>query len=369
MELKDKYKNSPPKTVVVMQLRQLGDILLTTPVIRAIKDFWPECRLVFVGHKMSKLVLSDNPYIDDFVLYAEGDSVISYVKMIRKLRGFNADLLIDFMNNPRSAFLSRVSGAKYKVSYSTKRKFLYDQTFVVDDKSAYISSTKLRLLENVGVVFSDIRLDFVFAPIDTQVFRSFSEKHLPKDSEVSAKVVISATHRRENRRWPVERYAKISDHLVEHWQAEVIWVWGPGEKEFVEHGVSLCQKKAHLGPQTNFKELGAFFKNCDLFIGNSNGPSHVAVAAGICSLQLHGHTNALSWCPKGNKHHYLQSSDYGKQGATLGPISVDMVKAKLSDMKTHVYEYRNKKSKLLESQRDSGVEAGVIEDWRLHVEI
>jgi heptosyltransferase-2/heptosyltransferase-3 len=59
--------------------------------------------------------------------------------------------------------------------------------------------------------------------------------------------------------------------------------------------------------------------NCDLFLGNSNGPSHVAVAVDIPSLQLHGTTLAASWCPLSERHRALQAGQGSE--AARGPIA------------------------------------------------
>ena len=53
------------KNILVVQLRQLGDILLTTPVISALRELYPNAKLSFLAHPMGKLVLSGNPSIDE----------------------------------------------------------------------------------------------------------------------------------------------------------------------------------------------------------------------------------------------------------------------------------------------------------------
>jgi heptosyltransferase-2/heptosyltransferase-3 len=94
---------------------------------------------------------------------------------------------------------------------------------------------------------------------------------------------------------------------VREWGAEVLWLHGPGEDAAVAAARGLCQEDTVLAPKTTFREMAALLANTDLFIGNSNGPSHVAVAAGICSLQLHGPTHARAWCPLTDKHRALEA--------------------------------------------------------------
>jgi ADP-heptose:LPS heptosyltransferase len=62
-------------------------------------------------------------------------------------------------------------------------------------------------------------------------------------------------------------------------------------------------------PKTTFRELAALIGESHLFIGNSNGPSHVAVAMDTPSIQLHGPTSAVSWCPMTERHRAVQGRD------------------------------------------------------------
>jgi ADP-heptose:LPS heptosyltransferase len=114
---------------------------------------------------------------------------------------------------------------------------------------------------------------------------------------VGPRIVISPTHRRPIRKWPLAKYAELSRLLTEELGAHVTWLWGPGEEADIE---LILRKFGGVGlkaPPTSFAQMAALIKVHHLFIGNSNGPSHVAVAAGVPSLQLHGHTFAGSWCP------------------------------------------------------------------------
>ena len=85
--------------------------------------------------------------------------------------------------------------------------------------------------------------------------------------------------------------------ILQEWGAEIIWLWGPGKKILLKMLCHFCKEKAHLAPKTGFREMAALIAQTDLFIGNSNGPSHVAVSCNTPSIQLHGPTSLVSWCP------------------------------------------------------------------------
>jgi ADP-heptose:LPS heptosyltransferase len=287
--------------VLVIQLRQLGDILLTTPVIRALRQAGHEVHAL--THPMGKRILAHNPWLTKNWHYA--DSLTSQLQMLRGLRAESFELAFDFMGNPRSAFYCVASGARSTWAFSSSRDWLYTHTTPRESGSDYIVKEKYRLLTAAGINIENKfeRLDLPWFETDLGPHQSLA---LAKNRPT---VVISATHRRENRKWPPASYAALSDHLARHWQAQVIWIWGPGEEQEVEAAIAQCKEPAIKAPRTTFSELAALLGQCDLFIGNSNGPSHVAVSCNVPSLQLHGPTDYLSWTPATSRHQALAADD------------------------------------------------------------
>lgn len=313
-----------PARILLIQLRQLGDILLTTPAITALRRAYPDAQIDFLAHSMGRLILRDNPSINELLTYHEQDSWGQQYNLIRTLRRKRYDLLFDFMFNPRSAFLSWISRAEHRVSFESRRSWAYHHCVPKLQKTDYIVREKFTLLQSQGIACDDERLVLPFQKRDTEVWQKFRDS-LDQTEQKRAWVVLSPTHRREARRWPLQRYQHLADRLQEDYGAVVIWAWGPGEKEFVQQVQQGTARPSYLMPETSFAELAAFFANCDLFIGNSNGPSHVAVSSGIPSLQLHGPTLARAWCPMNHEHRALQ-------GQQMADISLEQVLEKLQSM-------------------------------------
>src|SRR5262249_20340920 len=150
------------------------------------------------------------------------------------------------------------------------------------------------------------------------------------------RIVLSPTHRRVERRWSLENYAKLADYLTKDWGAFVSWLWGPGEEQEIDKVMSLCKEKTYKAPPTTFRELAAFVANHDLFSGNSNGPSHVAIAVGIMSLQLHGFTQASAWSPLNEDHQAVENHN------GINQITVAEICTKLQNMKMHIGQFSHK---------------------------
>lgn len=314
---------------LLIQLRQLGDILLTTPTIRAIKKANPDSHITFLCSKMGRLILEGNPYLDEYFYYDEQESLFSEWQLAKTLRSKNFDVVIDFMNNPRSAFYSLMSGSEQRFAFSSARKFAY--THCVDRKyrgQGYIVNEKFKLLEAANVNAQPASLILPWFESHTRPLMQLMGNDV-NFANAPVRVVIAPTHRRVVRQWPLNFYAEIADWMMEHWQAHITWLWGPGEESVAESCSSMTKSPTLKAPKTTFREMAALIANCDLFVGNSNGPSHVAVAVDTPSLQIHGHTTGTSWCPDTERHQFLQSPDAGD----ISSLDCDAVKKKLESMK------------------------------------
>lgn len=321
------------KRILLIQLRQLGDILLTTPCIKAVKQAHPRCELTFLSHKMGQLILEENPFLDEFFTYNPKDSLTTELRLARQLRERKYDLVIDFMNNPRSAFYSFATGAPTRIAFESARRWFYTDVVPRSASSDYIVREKFRLLAIAGYEASDERLILPwFEPHTGTFLKFFNENKSLGDSQL--RIVMSPTHRREARRWPLVNYAALADWLVKEWQATITWIWGPGEQNTIDRVQQLCNVKTYRSPATTFRELAALIANHDLFIGNSNGPSHVAVAGNVPSLQLHGPTQAKAWCPFTDRHHGIQAPT-----SDISEITLDQVKQQLTEMRLAISTY------------------------------
>lgn len=314
--------------ILVIQLRQLGDILLTTPCLSALRKEYPKAKITFLSHAMGRLIIDQSPDVDEHLTYGSQDTLRDHLALLRAIRSRKFDLVFDFMDNPRSALYTLVSGAKHRVGFESVRRWVYNTLVPRTGSYNYIVEGKYTLLEGFHVKAREMRLVLPWSAQHLEPTRTFVEEHRAF-AEAPVRVVLSPTHRREARRWPMARFAALADQLVQEWGASVVWLWGPGEEQDIDSAMALCRKNTLKAPKTSFREMAALLANCDVFIGNSNGPSHVAVAVDTPSLQLHGPTYGVSWSPNTPAHRYLQ-------GQTMEDLSVDSVFQCLVEMKSAV---------------------------------
>ena len=310
--------------ILIVQLRQLGDILLTTPVIRALKAHYPESQISFLTHPMGKLVLDGNPLLHE-LLCVPTTGIVDEAKFAYRLRQKRFDVVFDFMGNPRSALWTWLSGASRRVGFDSARAWAYTQTAPRISGDDYIVLEKFRLIAVDGMKSEDVRLMLGWGQKEYETIQPWIAANRAV-ADAPYRIALSPTHRREARQWPAERWAELADWLSAGWGASVVWLWGPGEEEFVRDIRMKCQGSTMMAPKTTFRELAALIAQCDLFVGTSNGPSHVAVAVNTPSLQLHGPTDAPSWSPMTDRHQVVAEQ-------RMDAISIVAVQKKLMSMR------------------------------------
>lgn len=298
--------------ILIIQLRQLGDILLTTPVITAIKDQIPDAQVDFMTYPMGRLIIPGNPLVRKHII-APQEGILSSLRFAKELRRESYDVVFDFMATPRSSVIARLIPARERIAFHTSRAPLFTKTVPRGKSEEYIVREKFRLLNSIGIQSTDVRMMLPVDERDHDVARNFFSSN-PELSKSQMRVILSPTHRRAERRWPMERWAELAVWLERSQNAKVIWIWGPGEEGDIDSVMRLAQGAGVKSPKTSFRELAALIKESHLFIGNSNGPSHVAVAMDTPSIQLHGPTSAVSWCPLTERHRAVQKSSMDEIG-------------------------------------------------------
>ena len=298
-----------PQKILLIQLRRIGDVLMCTPALRALRANFPKSYIAFLTEKESSDLLTLNPYLDEVIVLEREkyrDPLYS-LKKIWQIRKKRFDLVIDFLGNPRSAYISFLSGAKRRVGYDLPlRRFFYNVIIESDGKPNYAAAHKLDALKALRIESLDLKLDFS-VPDEAKLFaeRFFQGNGVDQNSLI---ISISPTSRRHFRRWYLERFARLADWLISQFKASVILVWGPGERGVVERVKNLMKEKPLICWETeNLFQLGGILNKCDLHIGNDNGTKHIAVAMGKPTITIYGPQDPISWTyPDFSRHKFLK---------------------------------------------------------------
>jgi len=287
------------KEILVIQIKQVGDCILTEPVFRALKEKFPGCRTSFAVSSAFSEIFENNPYIDEIISY---DFKKPFAELL-KIREKKYDIVMDFLGNPRSRGLTLFAKSPVKMGFTKKgSSFFYTKTVPASSVPEYVSDTKFRMLAPLGIKNSPHPIKVYLTEEEKKMFSGFAA-----DNDKKGLVAISPTSRRPARRWTKEHFAELADALISRHHLQVVFVWGPGEEDYVKSVMDMMKEKAHLAPPTKLRELAALLYNCDLLVSNDNGVRHLSAAVGTPSLVITGPTFRQCWTPKGKEHRAIQA--------------------------------------------------------------
>lgn len=291
-----------PEKILVIQLRQIGDVLLTTPAAEVLRRNFPGARIDFLTEPPADQVLAGNRDIDNIIIYDRNRPV----KAVLDVRRTGYDLVLDFMSNPRSALLTFASGAAVKAGPAyTNSAWAYNRKLAPpSDDRQYNAFQKIDLLRQLGV--KDVFYPYPKLRLDRRDIEwgeeRFAALGFAQDSFV---VGFSPASRRTARQWPKEHFIKLAGLIVARYPAYVLVTWGPGEKELADEIVKAAgSPRVRLAPATpTVRKLASLFRKLKLVVANFNGGKHIAQAAGVPTLGICSYDLPGNWTPPDDPDH------------------------------------------------------------------
>ncbi|MEO8166788.1 MAG: glycosyltransferase family 9 protein, partial [bacterium] len=243
-------------------------------------------------------VLQGNPFVNDIVVFDR--KTMSGAGLIRLVRSKRYDLIIDLFGNPRTALVTRLSGARHRVGFDFRGR-AYAYNVVVEPRGGVVHNTQFNLdaLEAIGVAIQDSNIYFQFADDDAAYVDTFLRA---ANLENKFLVALNAGGGWYTKRWGLDRFAALGDRIVQTYKAAIVLTWGPGQLADVESIRSMMKEPAFIPPATTLKQLGALLKRSAFVVTNDSGPMHIAAALKVPVLGIYGPTNPTLQGPYGTQH-------------------------------------------------------------------
>lgn len=140
-----------PFRVLVLVVKRVGEILVTTPLIRALKKAYPHGEITVVVDQGYEEILAGNPYVHRVFTLDPRDSPVAFLRKSVKLARIKFDVTVDVLANPRTAFISLISGAPLRFGPNRRiRKWAYNRTLPSSgESSAYIVDQRLSVVKEL----------------------------------------------------------------------------------------------------------------------------------------------------------------------------------------------------------------------------
>jgi len=307
--------------ILIIKFRHIGDVLLSTPLIRNLKLHYPDASINMAINEETKAMLEHNPDIDQLLLYPRnkiknssllGKLILelSYAKTILSNR---YDLVINLTEGDRGAILALFSKAEIRLGRQTKNRFL--QYFKPFTKAIEKMGGTKHTVEQ-GLKFLDL-LELSTFEKKVHLYSNDRSKHkietiLTKE-KIKDFIIIHPVSRWMFKCWDDEKFAKTIDYIELNKKKKVIITASPDQIELdrIESILKNCKSNPlNLSGLLSLDELSALISRASLFVGVDTAPMHMAAALDIPVIALFGPSNPILWGPWNNE---TETSEYTKK--------------------------------------------------------
>lgn len=302
--------------LLIIRLRSLGDALLLTPALRALKQWRPDLRVSVLLYRRFAPALEGNPDIDEVItLDPEGAAApVSIARTILRLRRRRFAACFNLHGGTLSALLTLASGARQRLGWERFRfAFLY--TGRAPDPRSILGRKRLHTVEGQLAFFHWAGLPpGSAAPL--QVFPQPAARTAVAEKLAVAGVcrgsryaVLHPVSRIITQDWPSERYAAVARFLEQEHGLLPVFHCGPGEEAKLDAIAAAYAKPLPRMQGLTLPELVALIEGAALFVGVDSGPAHIAAALARPVVVLFGSMDSVVWGPWRTEHQIVQN-DY-----------------------------------------------------------
>ena len=314
------------KKILIINPFGIGDVLFTTPVIKAIKKQFPEAFIGYWSNARVKPILASNPRIDKVFALSRGDLKKIYqdsflkgawrsLKLAWEIKKEHFDICLDFSLDHRYSLFAKIIGIPKRVgfNYKARGRFLNSRIDIDGYHDRHVVEYYLELLKFLGI-----------QALDNDLYLA-----VPLESEIKAKNILASAGIIENdlvigiapgaggswgkdagyKHWPALKFAQVGDRLISELKAKVVILGDESERKIAEVILhAMRNKPIDLTGKTSLEILPALIKNCNLLITNDGGPMHMAAALGVKTVSIFGPVSEVVYgpFPSGRNHVVLK---------------------------------------------------------------
>lgn len=273
------------KRILVITLSNIGDAILTTPVIYVLRRDFPQAHLaVLVGPRAFSVFKGDHR-IDDLIIYDKSISWKNKLVLVNRLRHDRYDLVVDL----RHSFFGILLGARYHTSiFAQPPKFLL-----------HMKDRHLWRLKSLGLNIDDAQgPTVIFSEDERDNVKQMLNKWQIKDGQML--VAVAAGARNLTKRWEREGYGQLIEKLLPEYNAKIIMVGDKKDEVLIKEIIAQVKPKLfNACGKTSIGELTFLLTKCKLLITNDSAPMHLGWAVGTPVVAIFGPTDYKKYAPAG----------------------------------------------------------------------
>jgi len=296
--------------ILIIKFRNIGDVLLSTPLISNLKHIYPNSQIDIALNKGCEDMVSNNPNINNIIIYDRPRikklSILSQfkeeVRFTRNIRNNHYDMVINLTEGDRGAQLAFLSGASKKLGFPVRKGLL----------------SKIKIFDKLGddkkwqhTVEKDLQfINLLGKEVDNKEVKIYWPNKVKQeidkilaDNNIDQFVHIHPVSRWMFKCWEDDRMASIIDYLQQDKGLKVIITGAPVKKELdrIDKILELCKTNPiNLSGALTLKHLACLSSKAKLFFGVDTAPMHMAAATNTPVIALFGASYPVIWGPWNN---------------------------------------------------------------------
>ena len=293
----------------------IGDVLFTTPVIRALKEGYPGSLTGYWCNQRVSPLLESNPKINKVFALSRGDLKRIYrksflsglwntLKLGWRIKKESFNICFDFSLDYRYSLFAKIIGIRRRIGFNYKNRgmFLTDKIDLISYSDKHVVEYYLGLLRFLNIEAKDKSLELVSSGSAELKARNMLAARGIEKGDLIVGIAPGAGGSwgkdASYKHWPALKFAQVADQLINELKAKVIILGDTSEQPIADVITSaMAHKPVDLTGRTKLEVLPAVINSLNLLISNDGGPMHMAVALGIKTVSVFGPVSELAYGP------------------------------------------------------------------------
>ena len=294
---------SDPRSILIIRLSAMGDIIMASPLIPALKEAYPEARLAWLTEEANAGLLRNNPRLDKLILWRRNhwrdlarqrrylELWREFRALVRELRQERFDLVLDIQGLLKSGAWAFLSGGQTRIGLGSREgsQFLMSRTIARDSGNAddlRIGSEYLKLARALGLQPARFDMDLVASAQELDE----ADALLKEKGITGPFAVVCPFTTRPQKHWFNERWVDLAGRLADDTGLPIVMLGGPGDRPGAEAIASHAPNVVNLVGQTSLGLCVAIIQQAGLLVGVDTGLTHLGIAMRTPTVALFGST-------------------------------------------------------------------------------
>ncbi len=303
--------------ILIIRTDRIGDVVLTTPAIKALRKAYPMSRISILVSPFTKDLVWPSPYLDEVLVDDRAGrhrGLIGFLKLARDIRRKSFDAVFVFHTKRRYNLVAYLAGIPFRTGYKNEKFGLLLTNPIKDVRSQgqkHEVQYCLDVLKPIGAENNDMDL-FVATQKEAEVWAN--DWLNAQDLKCGEFIAVHCGSSDPAKCWPVEKFAKLIDALQQRYSLKVVLI---GSGDTTERANQIKQltalKPLDVTGKSSLAQTVSLLRRCRLLISNDSGPVHIAAAVGISVISLFMRDqpgiNPERWKPLSDKGLYLYRAE------------------------------------------------------------